>query len=190
MTDGGPDTVSPADPGTRLLVEALHGELLGLARRERRRLGGSETLRTTALVNEAYLKLFQSGHWKDRGHFLNTAAMAMRQVLVSHARKRLTAKRGEGGNPLPLEEGLDVPADDTPPEDDERMVALDDALGRLERDHPRLARVVECRWFAGYTEAETAAILGVNERTIKRDWVKAKALLYEAMGSPDETDPS
>jgi len=166
------------DPATRLLVEEFYAELLRLARRERRRVGASETLRTTALVHESYLKLFRAGRWRDRAHFLNTAAMAMRQALVSHARERLAAKRGSGVLTLPLDEAdgvLAVP--------EEKMVLLDDALKRLEERNPRLARVVECRYFAGYSEAETAAALGVTERTVQRDWAKAKALLYESVGA-------
>ena len=167
-----------ADPATRLLVEAFYGELRRLARRERCRTGASETLRTTALVNEAYLKLFKGGRWKNRAHFLNTAAMAMRQALVQHARARCAAKRGGGAGALPLEDVDGVLA-----EPEERVVALDEALERLEKLNPRLARVVECRYFAGYTEAEAAAAMGVTERTVQRDWAKAKALLYEALGT-------
>ncbi len=172
------EPMDAADPDTRLLVEAFYDELRRLARRERRRAGASETLRTTALVNEAYLKLFRGGKWKDRSHFLNTAAMAMRQALVQHARARCAAKRGGGAGPLPLEDVDGVLA-----EPEERVVALDEALERLEKLNPRLARVVECRYFAGYTEAEAAAAMGVTERTVQRDWAKAKALLYEALGT-------
>jgi RNA polymerase sigma factor (TIGR02999 family) len=166
------------DPTTHLLVEALHAELRSLAHRERRRLGGSETLRTTALVNETYLKLFRGGAWRDRAHFLNVAALAMRQVLVSYARERLAAKRGGGEAALPLED-----ADGILAESEERIVALDEALTRLATDEPRLARVVECRYFAGYSETETAAALGVTSRTVRRDWTKAKALLYESLAA-------
>lgn len=166
----------PADPTTRLLVEAFHSELRRLAHRERRRVGGSETLRTTALVNEAYLKLFQGGRWRDRPHFLNVAALAMRQVLVSYARERLAAKRGSGVTAVSLDAVEDILS-----ESEERIVALDEALARLAVREPRLARVVECRYFAGYTEAETAAALEITDRTVQRDWAKAKALLYEEL---------
>jgi RNA polymerase sigma factor (TIGR02999 family) len=134
-------------------------------------------MRTTALVNEAYLKLFRGGQWHDRAHFLNVAALAMRQVLVSYARERLASKRGSGVSVLPLEA-----ADDLLVESEERIVALDEALTLLAEREPRLARVVECRYFAGYTEPETAAALGITDRTVQRDWAKAKALLYEALG--------
>jgi RNA polymerase sigma factor (TIGR02999 family) len=172
------DGVAAPDPTIHLLVEAFYGDLHRLARRERRRTGASETLRTTALVNEAYLKLFRGGGWKDRAHFLNTAALAMRQALVQHARARCAEKRGGGVARFPLED-----ADGALAQPEERVVALDEALARLERRHPRLARVVECRFFAGYNEVDTASALGVTERTVRRDWTKAKALLYEALGA-------
>lgn len=169
----------PADPAVQLLVDALYADLHRLAHRERRRaLGRSDTLCTTALVHEAYLKLSRYGGFRDRAHFLSTAALAMRQVLVGHARKRLADKRGSGAALLPLDAAEDVLA-----ESEERIVALDDALAALEEANPRLARVVECRYFAGYTEPETAEALGVTDRTVQRDWAKAKALLYEALGT-------
>ncbi len=102
----------------------------------------------------------------------------MRQALVQHARARCAAKRGGGVAVVALEE-----ADGVLAEPEEHIVALDEALARLEEINPRLARVVECRYFAGYTEAETAIALQVTERTVQRDWVKAKALLDEALGT-------
>jgi RNA polymerase sigma factor (TIGR02999 family) len=173
--------VADEDPGgstTQLLVDALYADLRRVARRERRRVGASETMRTTALVHEAYLKLYQSGHWRDRAHFLGCAAIAMRQALVQHARARCAAKRGGGVAPVALDD-----ADAILAEPEESVVALDEALERLEKLNPRLARVVECRYFAGYTDAETAIALQVTERTVQRDWVKARALLYEALGT-------
>jgi len=174
-----PEACSPAqDQTTELLVEVLYADMKRLARRERRRAGGSvATLCTTALVHEAYLKLAKSGGFASQAHFLNTAALAMRQVLVSHARAQLRSKRGGGETPLEVE-SVNVLA-----ESDERIVALDEALTVLERSAPRLARVVECRYFAGFSEAETAVALGVTERTVERDWVMVKALLYEALGA-------
>lgn len=127
-------------------------------------------------MHEAYLKLFASGAFQSREHFLNTAAAAMRQVLVDHARARRSAKRGGGVVPLPIEE-----ADGVLAETDERIVALDEALGRLEARQPRLVRIVELRYFAGLSEAESSIALGITERTVQRDWAKAKAFLYEAL---------
>ncbi|MEP7043188.1 MAG: ECF-type sigma factor [Dokdonella sp.] len=161
-----------------LLVQVLYEDLQRLARRERRRTHGraAETLSTTALVHEAYLKLAKREAFQSHAHFLNTAALAMRQVLVTHARRRQRSKRNEG-QPL-----LDIDAVDILVESDERILALDEALMGLEMTAPRLARIVECRYFAGYSEAETALALGLSERTVQRDWVMAKALLYEAIG--------
>lgn len=173
-----PPPPSPDAAAVQLLVDALYADLHRLAHRERRRAAGrSETLCTTALVHEAYLKLSRHGGFRDQAHFLSTAALAMRQVLVGHARKRLTDKRGSGAALLPLDAAEGVLA-----ESEERIVALDDALNELEEVNPRLARVVECRYFAGYTELETAEALGITDRTVQRDWAKAKALLYEALG--------
>jgi len=93
----------------------------------------------------------------------------------------MAAKRGEGVAPLPLDVVLQAGVEGAV--DDERLIALSDALEELEKHHPRLARVIECRWFAGYSEAETAVALGVTDRTVQRDWAKAKALLYEALGA-------
>lgn len=177
----GGDDSGPDPSAVHLLAEVLYADLRRLARREHRRAAyPSDTLRTTALVHEAYLKLAHHGGFRDRGHFLATAALAMRQVLVSHARRRLADKRGGGAAPLPLD--LDM-GDGLLAETEERILALEEALRRLEQSHPRLARVVECRYFAGYTEVETAEALGVTDRTVQRDWSKAKALLYEALRS-------
>lgn len=166
-----------ADNPTALLVEVFYADLQRLARRERRRVDGrSETLSTTALVHEAYLKLARRDVFESEAHFLNTAALAMRQVLVGHARARLRDKRN-AGQPL-----LDADAVELLAESDERVVALDEALTALEKESPRLARIVECRYFAGYSEQETALALGISVRTAQRDWVAAKALLYEALG--------
>jgi len=171
------DTPSPsADHVVEMLVKVFYDDLQRLARRERRRAAGpADTLGTTALVHEAYLKMARQGVFESHAHFLNTAALAMRQALVSHARARLRAKRGAG------KENLDIDALDILAESDERVVALDEALNALEQTSPRLARVVECRYFAGYSDKETALALGVAERTVQRDWSMAKAFLYEAI---------
>ena len=174
---GAADSTS-GDQATELLVKVLYAELQRVAHRERRRKQApAETLGTTALVHEAYLKLARHEVFKSRAHFLNTAALAMRQVLASHARSRLRDKHGGGGA------SVDLDAIDVLVESDERIVALDEALTALEKSAPRLARVVECRYFAGYCDAETALALGVTERTVERDWAMAKALLYEALGA-------
>jgi len=173
MTDAPTPSV---DQAVEMLVEVFYDDLQRLAHRERRRaIGPADTLGTTALVHEAYLKLARQGLFKSHAHFLNTAALAMRQALVSHARARLRAKRGEG------KEAVDIDSVDILAESDERVVALDEALNALEQTSPRLARVVECRYFAGYSDKETALALDIAERTVQRDWTMAKAFLYEAI---------
>jgi RNA polymerase sigma factor (TIGR02999 family) len=162
--------------GTDKLYAALYEQLRQEARKQRRRVGGG--VDTTALVNESYLKLMRSDLWQSRQHFLRTAAAAMRQVLVDEARARLAEKRGSGDVPMSLDKtGM---ADIVPGAHDDPNLTLgiDAALNRLAQHSARLARVVECRYFAGYSEQETAEILEVNERTVRRDWTKARAFLF------------
>jgi RNA polymerase sigma factor (TIGR02999 family) len=159
------------------LAPLLYPELRRAARGIRAGVRAGDTLQTTALVNAAYLKLARAPRWQNRSHFLAAAAMAMRQILVDDARARMALRRGEGVAPL----SLDAPGAHEVPdaaEPDERVVAVAEALERLAGLNPRLAQVVECRYYAGYTEAETALALGVTERTVRRDWVKARAWLY------------
>ena len=158
------------------LVPLVYDELRRVARGQRRR-SSSETLNTTALVHEAYVKLSgQEGlDVRDRGHLLAVAACAMRQVLVDFARARMAAKRGGGEVNATLDDriaGLDSEA--------ETVLDVDRALHRLRAHDERLARVVECRYFAGLDEKETAEALGVSQR----DWMKARAWLREALREP------
>jgi RNA polymerase sigma factor (TIGR02999 family) len=154
----------------------VYGELRRLAARVRKGQA-SETLNATALVHEAWLKLAPTSDsdWTGRRHFLNVAARAMRQVLVDAARERLAAKRGAGAVVVPLggTDGVDVAA----PMPDESVLALDEALARLARLDERQARVVELRWFAGFTAEETADALGISTPTVQRDWRAARAWL-------------
>jgi RNA polymerase sigma factor (TIGR02999 family) len=167
-------------PAVRSLADELlpifYADLKRLARRERTRVGAGGTLRTTALVHEAYLKLRGTRSWNDEAHFLRAAALAMRHALVNHAEARNAAKRGGGIPHLPLDEALDVGA-----ASDETLLALDEALQRLARQSVRLAQVVECRFFAGFDERETARALGLSERTVRRDWTLARAWLYREL---------
>lgn len=161
------------------MVPELWVELRKVARRERFRVQAGETLRTTALINEAWLRLRRSEGFLDDNHFLHAAALAMRHVLVDHARARLAAKRGAGK--------IDPLTDNVEPfwESDERLVDLDEALGRLANISPRLAKVIEFRFFAGYSDEQTARIMGQTDRTVRRDWVKAKAWLYRELSNDD-----
>jgi RNA polymerase sigma factor (TIGR02999 family) len=161
------------------LLPLFYEDLKRIAQRERRRGSSSHTLQTTALVHEAFLRLRSAKGWNDQQHFLRAAALAMRHALIKHATTRLAQKRGNGAVHLPLTEGLQVAADQ-----DETLVALDEALTRLGQESERLARVVECRFFAGFDELETASALGISERTVRRDWTLARAWLHRELGSP------
>ena len=154
--------------------DALYAELKLLARARLRRAAGPALLNTTALVHEGFLRFEQSGlapEFASRGHFLAYAAKVMRSVLVDLAREQQAERRGGGQAPLTLATG----ALDSHAEPD--VTAVHEALLALEQLEPRLAHVVEMRYFAGLSEAEIAPLLGLTERTVRRDWVKARALL-------------
>jgi RNA polymerase sigma factor (TIGR02999 family) len=152
----------------------VYEELRRLAHRALAGERADHTLSTTALVHEAYVKL--SGldriRWKNRSHFLATSAQAMRRVLVTHARRQRSLKRGRGRTRVPLSDSL-VAAQEAPDE----LISVDDALIRLEAMNARQCRIVECRFFAGLSVADTAEALGVSEATVKRDWTLARAWL-------------
>jgi RNA polymerase sigma factor (TIGR02999 family) len=171
--DAGFSAFDTSDADFDALVALLYADLRGIARRERRRAGAGATLCTTALVHEAWLKLQRGEGWKDHRHFLATAALAMRQVLVNDVLARRAAKRNHGLQPIDLLEAGNVSE-----REDDRILLVSEAVERLARLSPRLARVVECRFFAGYSDAETAAALGITDRTVRRDWIKARAWLY------------
>ncbi len=171
-----------------LLTEALYADLKRVAHRQRARLVAGATLQTTALVHEAWIKLMRGGGWQSREHFMNSAARAMRHILVNTARDRLAAKRGGGGVHEGLEERHETEAAEDAAlllrgEAPEQVLALHEALERLAELSPRLVQVVECRYFAGYSEADTARLLGLTDRTVRRDWVKAKAWLFREIGA-------
>jgi RNA polymerase sigma factor (TIGR02999 family) len=165
------------------LFPLIYNELKQIARRQRGGKRGGATLTTTALVHETYLRLVdQSGaEWMDRAHFLAVAARAMRQLLIDHARRHQAAKRGGAWRRVTLDVDIGTPS---PVADDraDTLLTLDSALTRLAALDERASRVVECRFFGGMTEPETAAALGVTERTVQRDWVKAKGWLHQAIG--------
>jgi RNA polymerase sigma factor (TIGR02999 family) len=156
------------------LLPLVYEDLRRVAHRQLDREGGGHTLQTTALIHEAYLKLAGgSVSATSRAHFLAIAARAMRQVLVDYARRRKAAKRGGGVISVTLgdePQPADASADD--------LLALDEALQQLD---PRQRQVIECRFFGGMEEKDIAAALGVSERTVRRDWVKARAWLYQSL---------
>lgn len=197
-------SIPPAPPGeiTRLLASARRGDadavhrlvalvyedLRTLARRQLRWRRPDQTLSTTALVHEAYLRLVdqREAGWHDRSHFLSVAALAMRQILVDAARRRAAGKRGGGRIRIALDElamrGEEPAAEALAVE----ILALDAALTTLAGFDERLGKLVELRFFAGLTEEETARVLGTSERTVRRDWRKARAFLLDAL---DDSSP-
>jgi RNA polymerase sigma factor (TIGR02999 family) len=165
--------------GVEHLVPLLYVDLERMARRERHRVSAAETLCTTALINEAYLKLRRSALFRDRQHFLCCAALAMRQVLVNYALLGRCRKRGAGARHLSLENSANVAVDIVREEvAGEDVLDVHEALQRLEQFDPRMAQVVTCRFFAGYDELETAEALAISERTVRREWLQAKAWLH------------
>ncbi len=170
------------------LFPLYYEELRRLAQRERRRVGAGATLQTTALVHEAYLKLRRGEGWRTDAHFLRASALAMRHALVNHAAAHQAAKRGGGEEESPLSAAFDeAVAWDAP------ILALNEALVRLGNESPRLAQVVECRYFGGYTDVETAHALGISERTVRTDWTLARAWLHRALDNEQNglnQDPS
>jgi RNA polymerase sigma factor (TIGR02999 family) len=160
------------------LVPLVYDELRAIAHRQLGARGRGGTLSTTEVVHEAYLKLVDQSQagWRDRAHFLALASVAMRHVLVDRAKARATLKRGGGRRQVTFDEGR-IGVDDAP----EALLQLDEALERLATAEPRLARVVECRFFGGLTEEEIAEVLEVTVRTVQRDWAKARMLLRRAL---------
>jgi RNA polymerase sigma-70 factor, ECF subfamily len=164
------------------LVLVVHAELRRLARGRMRGERGGHTLQTTALVNEAYLRLIDLSrvNWQDRAHFFAMASRQMRRVLVDHARTRGMQKRGGGVRPVALDEALAVAV-----ERGADLIALDDALDALAVKDARKAKVVEMRYYGGLSVAETAAALSVSVETVARDWRIAKMwLLRELQAAP------
>jgi len=159
------------------LIPLVYDELRGIAARRMSAERNGHTLTTTALVHEAYLELagLDRIQWKNRAQFFAIAARLMRRILVDHAVRRDAEKRGGGRTPVTLDRVAGALA--VVPETDADMVALDEALQRLEAEDERLARVVECRFFGGMTIEETGAALDVSPATVKRDWTLARAWL-------------
>jgi RNA polymerase sigma-70 factor, ECF subfamily len=171
------------------LIPLVHEELQRLARRymrqERRREHHGVTLQTTALVNEAYLRLIDAGNvqWESRAHFFAIAAQLMRRILVDYARSRNRVKRGGAAQRVELEEAAFFSVERAPD-----LVALDDALNALAQIDERKSRVVELRFFGGLSVAETAEVLKVSTDTILRDWRLAKSWLLRELGQEESSE--
>jgi len=162
------------------LLPLVYGQLRQIAERALRQERPDHTLSPTALVHEAYLKLVQldSITWEGRAHFFGACAQAMRRILISYARMKKADKRGAGSAHVPITSVM-VAAESRPQD----VIALDEALVKLEALDARQARVVECRFFAGMGVEETASALGISPATVKRDWTVARAFLNRELGA-------
>ncbi|HSO75207.1 MAG TPA: sigma-70 family RNA polymerase sigma factor [Blastocatellia bacterium] len=160
------------------LVPVVYEELRRLASSYMRHERSGHTLQTSALVNEAYMRLvdYRQMQWQSRAHFFAVAAQAMRRVLVDHARKQRFAKRGGGAVKVSLDESLAVSQKQAAD-----LIALDDALTDLEAIDPRKSRIVELRYIGGLNIEETAEVLDISPATVQREWRAAKAWLYRAI---------
>jgi RNA polymerase sigma factor (TIGR02999 family) len=161
------------------LLRQLYGELRRMAAQHLRRERQGHTLQPTELLNEVYVRVMRAKtphHWNDRVHFFAVASTAMRRVLVDHARRRKSAKRGEGTELEELHE-THLAVQHSP----ERILDIDAALSVLSGKEPRQAKVVELRFFCGLADEEIASVLGVSLRTVKRDWAAAKTWLYQRL---------
>ena len=161
------------------LYPLVYEELRRLARSYMKREQKGHTLQTTALINEAYVRLVDQHnvHWQNRSHFFAISAQIMRRILVDHARRYLQAKRGGGALRVSLDEVMIVAS-----ERSEEVLMLDEALGNLARVDPRRCQVVELRYFAGLNNEEIASVLKISENTVMRDWNLARAWLYQQLG--------
>ena len=167
------------------LLPLVYAQLRGLARAQMTKTPPGNTLQPTALVHEAYLRVVgkQDPSWSGRGHFFAAAAQAMRQILVEQARRKGRLKHGGGRGRVDLsavEPVIEPPSDD--------VIALDEALTQLEQDDPRKARIITLRYFAGLTEDETAAVLGLSAPTIRRECRFARALLAVRLGDREKDE--
>ncbi|MBK1612569.1 hypothetical protein CKO44_03710 [Rubrivivax gelatinosus] len=183
MSDPATALQPPHDPNAdapATLDADLYRELRGIARQRLRRSGPLTLLDTTALVHEGWLKLSRQAGWLEMPYpqFMAYAATAMRSIVVDYARARVAQQRGGDATHVPLDE---LP---TLARRDDEYLQVHDALADLEAHDPRLARLVELRYFVGLEETECAELLGQSRRTVQRDWQKARALLWDSLGSP------
>lgn len=167
------------------LMPLVHSELHKLAKRYMNRQRPGHTLQTTALVNEAYLRLIDSSRvqWQNRAHFFAISAQLMRRILVDFARARRNLKRGGGAQQITFDEAMEVSY-----ERGAELIALDDAMKTLAKLNPRQSQVVELRHFGGLSEEETAEVLKLSTRTVRRDWNLARTWLYRELNRKDDDD--
>lgn len=173
------------DEALQRLVEVAYDDLRAIAHRQLGPSSPHATLRTTALVNEVYLRLadVDEGAWASRAHFFAFCSKAMRHILIDYARRRQAARRGGDRDRVPLSDEMAVHDDDVT-----KVLAVEEALAILEERDARLARVVECRFFGGLTNAETGEALDVSTRTVERDWLRARTYLRRILREQEAGD--
>jgi RNA polymerase sigma factor (TIGR02999 family) len=161
------------------LVGLVYDDLRRIAHSHVRRTDGGETINTTALVHEAYLKLADAepAEWGGRGQFFSFCSKAMRRILIDYARERNALKRGGGRVQVPL-----TPESAVVDQEVTKLLAVDEALTALESRDPRMVRIAECRFFGGLSVSETAEAISVSSRTVEREWARARAYLYQMLG--------
>ena len=176
--ESGPEVRDGRRESLDALMPIVYEHLRAIARRQLSQRNGNGTLSTTGLVHETYLKLVDQSRiaWSDRGHFFALASVAMRHVLVDRAKARLAMKREGHNNRVTLDEEL-ISVSAQPA----ALLEINDAIDRLSAIDPRLTKVVECRFFGGLSEDETAEALEITTRTVQRDWAKARMLLRRAL---------
>lgn len=175
-----PASHGPPHPTLDLVMPKAYQELRLIAHRQLARYAADRTVSTTGLVHEAYLKLAnqERARWKDQGHFLALAALAMRHVLVDRAKARLAGKRGGARQQVTFDEHV-IPTEAQA----DTLLDLSEAIDQLAAVEPRLAQVIDCRFFGGLNEEEIASALGITPRTVQRDWAKARMLLRRALAA-------
>lgn len=174
-TDYTAEEKSTAD---KLITE--HYDLLTrVARSKRRRMNVNDTFSTSEILHETYFKMSEKSHWVSSEHFIRCATLAMRCVIVDHARKKLTHKRGSGAKKMSLEDGEELMLEfsETP----EEIVGISHLLEKLASTNPRWMRIVDARYFSGMTETETSDVLGLSARTVRRDWLAARSWMAEQL---------
>jgi RNA polymerase sigma factor (TIGR02999 family) len=185
MASGADDKAEDRSRAAANLLPEVYAELRRLAAALMGQLAPGQTLEPTALVHEAYLRLVRSRDpgWEGRRHFFGAAARAMREILIEQARRKASAKHGGKGQRVELGEGvvwIEPPADD--------LLALDEAVTRLQAEEPRLAEIVLLRYYTGLTVEETAGVVGESDRTVSRDWRRARAWLARHLAGGEPPD--
>ena len=161
------------------LIAEPYDLLTRIARKKRRRMSVKDTFSTSEILHETYFKMSEKSHWVSSEHFIRCATLAMRCVIVDHARKKLAHKRGNGAKKISLEEGekLMIEFSETP----EEIIGISHLLEKLSSKNPRWMRIVDARYFSGMTEAETCDALGMSARTVRRDWLAARSWMAEQL---------